>query len=153
MKRVLPLLALLLATSAQGQTAAKLQEETTLTIKPIEPKVTVQQLETHIDKNMATMTSLVEAMSNNLGQLHYLRTLCFGDNDQKWRAMASDMLRIEAPKNASYQRQLIRAFNAGYYAQKDNYTSCTSTVALNVAALSENGRHLATMLGDPYRER
>jgi len=63
------------------------------------------------------------------------------------------MMQIEAPNDVSYRRQLIRAFNAGYYDQKDRYSSCTTKVALDVAALSENGRHLATMLGDPYRER
>ena len=118
-----------------------------------EPRLTVKQLENRIDKNMVTMTGLVEAMSNNLGQLHYLRALCFGEDDQKWRMTASEMMQIEAPNNANYRRQLIRAFNAGYYAQKARYTKCTSSVAMDVAALSENGRHLATMLGDPYRER
>lgn len=146
MKRVLLILVFLLAAPAMAQVAPETKT------KP-DPKVTTQQLENRIDKNMVTMTGLVEAMSNNLGQLHFLRALCFGNDDQKWRVTASDMMKIEAPADAAYRRQLIRAFNAGYYAQKDRYTSCTTAVALDVAALSENGRHLATMLGDPYRER
>ena len=150
MKRVLLILVFLLAVPVMAQTAPK--TGTVTEAKP-DPKVTTQQLENRIDKNMVTMTGLVEAMSNNLGQLHSLRALCFGADDQKWRMVASDMMNIEAPTDAAYRRQLIRAFNAGYYAQKDRYTSCTAEVALDVAALSENGRHLATMLGDPYRER
>lgn len=150
MKRILLILALFLAFPTWAQTAPASNDEAKT--KP-DPKVTVQQLESRIDKNMVTMTGLVEAMANNLGQLHFLRTLCFGTDDQKWRNAASDMMKIEAPNDAAYQRQLIRAFNAGYYAQKARYTSCTSAVAMDVAALSENGRHLATMLGDPYRER
>jgi len=146
MKRVLLILVLLLAVPAWAQTKHDTETKT-------HPKVTTQQLESRIDKNMVTMTGLVEAMSNNLGQLHFLRALCFGTDDQKWRVVASEMMQIEAPNDAAYRRQLIRAFNAGYYAQKDRYTSCTSAVAMDVAALSENGRHLATMLGDPYRER
>lgn len=161
MKRILLICIFLLATtvslSAYGQSAPENEFENapdvkTETTKP-KPIVTVEQLEARIDKNMVTMTGLVEAMSNNLGQLHYLRALCFGDDDQKWRVTASEMMQIEAPSDVNYQRQLIRAFNAGYYAQKGRYTSCTSAVAMDVAALSENGRHLATMLGDPYRER
>ncbi len=148
MKRVLLIIVLLLASPVAAQTVV----ETEVAIKS-DPKVTVQQLENRIDKNMVTMTGLVEAMSNNLGQLHFLRALCFGNDDQKWRVTASEMMQIEAPNDPSYRRQLIRAFNAGYYAQKDRYKACTAAVAMDVAALSENGRHLSTMLGDPYRER
>ena len=147
---------LLVATAsmpANGQATSEASPTVTTEEKKPEPKVTVKQLESRIDKNMVTMTGLVEAMSNNLGQLHYLRALCFGDEDQKWRVTASEMMQIEAPNDANYRRQLIRAFNAGYYAQKERYTACSSAVAMDVAALSENGRQLATMLGDPYRER
>ncbi len=154
MKRVLLILAFLVTTPAFGQIAPENKLETQSAEQPkFDPKVTAQKLEERIDKNMVTMTGLVEAMANNLGQLHSLRTLCFGEEDQKWRMVASNMMQIEAPKDAAYRRQLIRAFNAGYYAQKNRYTSCTAEVALDVAALSENGRHIATMLGDPYRER
>ena len=161
MKRVITsILGLLLiaastAGSSYAQTGtAKPKAEKPAAVKPaLNAKVLTQKLEKRIDNNMVTMTGLVEAMSNNLGQLHFLRTLCFGTNDQKWREVASDMMTIEAPKDATYRRQLVRAFNAGYYAQKDRYEACSAAVALDVAALSENGRHLATMLGDPYRER
>ena len=119
----------------------------------LDPETVTRQIENRIDKNMMSMTGLVEAMANNLGQLHFLRTLCFGSDDQKWRKAAADMMRIEAPDNPAYHRQLIRAFNAGYYAQEDRNETCTQTVALDVAALSENGRRLSVMLGDPYRER
>lgn len=148
MKSVLLIFTFLLAVPATAQTMTETIEQPT-----IDPNATTRQLENRIDQNMVTMTGLVEAMSNNLGQLHFLRALCFGSDDQKWRISASNMMQIEAPNDVSYRRQLIRAFNAGYYAQKDRYTSCTTEVALDVAALSENGRHLSTMLGDPYRER
>lgn len=148
MKSVLLILTLLLAKPALAQTTAEFVEQ-----PAVNTAATTRKLENRIDKNMVSMTGLVEAMSNNLGQLHFLRTLCFGGDDQKWRISASNMMQIEAPNDVSYRRQLIRAFNAGYYDQKDRYTACTTEVALNVAALSENGRHLATMLGDPYRER
>ena len=115
--------------------------------------ITQEQAETRIDENMVTMSNLVEALSNNLGQLHYLRTLCFSNDDQKWRVIAASMMDIEAPKDDARRKQLIRAFNAGYYAQKERYRKCDTNVAVDVAALAENGRHLATMLGDPYRER
>lgn len=112
-----------------------------------------EQAELRIEEDMVTMTSLVEALSKNLGQIHYLRTLCFGVNDQKWRDQASRMMNVEANEDADRKRQLIRAFNAGYYQEQERHTKCDKTVSVDVAALAENGRHLASMLGDPYRER
>jgi len=153
MKSVMLILIFLFVVPAIAQSVAAQTMTDTIEQSPLDPNETTRQLENRIDNNMVTMTGLVEAMSNNLGQLHFLRTLCFGSDDQKWRIAASNMMQIEAPSDISYRRQLIRAFNAGYYAQKDRYTSCTTKVALDVAALSENGRHLSTMLGDPYRER
>lgn len=112
-----------------------------------------EQAESRIDDNMVTMGGLVEALANNLGQLHYLRTLCFSDDDQQWRKTANNMMDIEASKDSSRRRQLVRSFNAGYYEQKERYEECVNTVAVDVAALAENGRRLSIMLGDPYREQ
>lgn len=109
--------------------------------------------ELRIEQDMVTMTSLVEALAKNLGQIHYLRTLCFGQNDQKWRDYGTTMMDTEANGDADRKRQLIRAFNAGYYQEKDRHTECSREVSVDVAALAENGRHISSMLGDPYRER
>ncbi len=112
-----------------------------------------EKVETEIDENMVTMSNLSEALSHTLGQLHYLRTLCFSDQDQKWRNIAADMMKLEAPEDSARRQQLIRAFNDGYYMQKERYSQCAKTVSIDVAALAENGRRLSLMLSDPYRER
>ena len=109
--------------------------------------------ELRVERDMVTMTSLVEALSKNLGQIHYLRTLCFGLNDQKWRDYGQRMMEVEAAGDTDRHRQLVRAFNAGYYQEKDRHTECSRDVSADVAALAENGRHISSMLGDPYRER
>lgn len=137
-----PLLCFLLCTAMAFP--AQAQDSTTLT--------ELEKAETRIDENMVTMSNLVEALSHNLGQLHYLRTLCFTKDDQKWREQASVMMDIEVPKDSSRRRQLIRAFNAGYYEQQERYEECSNEVAIDVAALAENGRRLSVMLSDPYRE-
>jgi uncharacterized protein (TIGR02301 family) len=118
----------------------------------INPQDEAVDVLSRIDDNMVAMENLAEAMSNNLGQLHYLRTLCYSDEDQTWRNVASDMMDLEAPRDGPLRRQLIRAFNAGYYEQQGRYQRCTNIVAIDVAALAENGRRLSAMLGDPYRE-
>ena len=111
-----------------------------------------EEAERRIEAEMVTMTSLIEALSKNLGQLHYLRTLCFGQGDQKWRDYASQVMSMESRGSAATERQLIRAFNAGYYQEQQRHTECNRNVSVDVAALSENGRHIAAMLGDPYRD-
>ena len=112
-----------------------------------------EEAELRVEEDMVTMTSLVEALSKNLGQIHYLRTLCFGPNDQKWRDYATQMMDVETRGDEERKRQLIRAFNAGYYQEQERHNACGPAVSVDVAALAENGRHIASMLGDPFRER
>ena len=109
--------------------------------------------ELRIEEDMVTMTNLVEALSKNIGQIHYLRTLCFGLNDQKWRDYGQRMMNVEAGDDTERHRQLVRAFNAGYYQEKERHAQCSPKVSVDVAALAENGRHISSMLGEPYRER
>ena len=108
--------------------------------------------ELRVEQDMVKMNNLVEAMSKNLGQLHYLRTLCFGTSDQKWRNYASELMQLEAGPDSAQRKNLVRAFNAGYYQEKERHITCSEAVSVDAAALAENGRHLASMLGDPYRE-
>ena len=112
-----------------------------------------EEAELRIEADMVTMNNLVEALSKNLGQMHYLRTLCYGDVDQKWRDYAGRMIEIEIAGDESRRAGLVRAFNAGYYQEQARHSQCGSPVAVDAAALAENGRHLASMLGDPYRTR
>ncbi|HHL43423.1 MAG TPA: TIGR02301 family protein [Hellea balneolensis] len=118
-----------------------------------DPEKHAETINREIDQNMVTMSNLVEALANNLGQLHYLRTLCYSDRDQKWRNTAANLMNLEAPKPSARRKQLIRAFNNGYYMQKERYQTCEPTVSIDVAALAENGRRLSLMLADPYREQ
>lgn len=109
--------------------------------------------ELRVEKDMVKMKNLTDALARNLGQLHYLRTLCFGSDDQKWRDLASKMMTMEAGEDSARKRQLVGSFNDGYYLQEKRFDTCSKDVSVDAAALAENGRHLASMLGDPYRER
>ena len=55
-----------------------------------------EEAELRVEADMVKMNNLAEAMAKNLGQLHYLRTLCYGTSDQKWRDYASQMMQHEA---------------------------------------------------------
>lgn len=131
---------------------------------PQEPEFSEEQLrakalaareaaELRVERDMVKMKNLVDAMARNLGQLHYLRTLCFGDEDQKWRELANTMMNLESGADSARRRQLVKAFNSGYYIEESRFETCSEGVAVDAAALAENGRHIASMLGDPYRER
>ncbi|MEP1230804.1 MAG: TIGR02301 family protein [Litorimonas sp.] len=118
-----------------------------------EAKQARNEAELRVETDMQRMTNIAEALSKNLGQIHFLRTLCFGLDDQKWRNFANDMMKVEAADDPELQSQFIRAFNAGFYQEQSRHNQCTSKVPIDVAALAENSRNLATMLGDPYRQR
>ncbi|WP_371397491.1 TIGR02301 family protein [Fretibacter rubidus] len=109
--------------------------------------------EKRVEADMLKMNNLVEALSKNLGQLHYLRTLCFGDDDQLWREKTAEMMDVEVGDDVARRRDIIRAFNAGYNQERDRFSTCSNAVSLDAAALSENARNIATMLGDPFREQ
>lgn len=160
----LPLLLLATPSYAQDAEANTQDAEVAIPTPESEKPLTQRQIralvakareaaELRVEQDMVTMTSLVEALSKNLGQIHYLRTLCFGPNDQKWRDYGQRMMTVESDGDADRHRQLVRAFNAGYYQEKERHVQCTKDVSVDVAALAENGRHISSMLGDPYRER
>jgi len=108
--------------------------------------------EARIETQMLSMSDLTEALVQNLGQLHYLRRLCFGDDDQYWRDFAGRLLQLEAGTDTQRREALTRAFNAGYGREQERFKTCSNNVSVDAAALAENGRRLASMLGDPYRD-
>lgn len=124
-----------------------------LICQPAAAQDAVSDIESRLEADMISMPNMVQALAKNLGQLHYLRTLCFGATDQTWRKYAQSMMDIEAKDDAERRRKLIKSFNEGYYDQKARFSTCSDAVSTDAAALAENGRHLASMLGDPYREQ
>jgi len=140
-----------LAPAAQAQDAMTAREKAAAAKKAA--LKAREEAELRVEADMVTMNSLVEALSKNMGQLHYLRSICYGQSDQKWRDYASRMMNIETAGDGVQRRQLIRAFNAGYYQEEGRHAQCSTAVAADAAALAENGRHISAMLGDPYRER
>ncbi len=111
-----------------------------------------EEAELRVEAEMEKLNSMAEALSLNLGQLHALRTICFTEQDQKWRSYAGQMIDLEAGDDLERRQNLIQAFNKGYYMEKDRHQSCDQQVLNDVAAISNNGRQLAGMLGAPYRE-
>lgn len=157
MKWIMTFIMLIVSTSSLVTVTAYAQDAMTDREKAAAAKKAAlkarEEAELRVEADMITMNNLVEALAKNLGQMHYLRTLCFGDVDQKWRDYATEMMDIESGDDLDEKRELIRAFNAGYYQEEGRHTKCSGSVSADAAALAENGRHISSMLADPYRER
>lgn len=117
-----------------------------------DPQEARTEAELRVEAAMVQLNSIVDAMAMNLGQLQYLRALCLGRTDQKWRTYASQLIEMESPNDGARRETLIQAFNKGYYLEEGRHGVCSDAAVLDVAALAENGRKLAGMLGHPYRE-
>lgn len=132
----------------QGSAVAQTSEEA----KKAQARRALEAAERRVDADMVGMTDLAEALAYNLGQLHYLRTICFGKDDQTWRDHAQDMMGVEADGDAVRRRVLVNSFNDGYYKEESRYSHCSDSLSVDAAAIAHNGRRLAIMLADPYRE-
>src|SRR5262245_40498082 len=59
-------------------------------------------------------------LSEVLGGAHYLRILCQGRGDQRWR----DYMRGVIDREPSYRDRLVEAFNRGYRDQETRFAVC-----------------------------
>ena len=146
---------LLIQTAYSQQTPSVQIEATTEDIAEFEAAQTAREdAETRIEEDLVKMNDMTEALSKLIGRLHYLRTLCFGREDQLWRDYMGGLLEIEVPDTDDETKRdyLTNAFNTGYYLEEARFSECNNSVSIEAAALAENGRRLASMLGDPYRD-
>jgi uncharacterized protein (TIGR02301 family) len=77
-------------------------------------------------------------LSEILGSLHYLRSLCGANEGNKWRGEMQSLLDAEAP-NGSRRSQFIAHFNKGYQSYQQTYHSCTSAADLVIRRYLEEG--------------
>ena len=89
-------------------------------------------------------------LSEILGSLHFLKTLC-GDDENAWRGEMEKLLASENPDPARRAR-LVASFNRGYRAFSGTYSSCTQSAEAAIARYTREGetlaREIATRYGD-----
>lgn len=66
-------------------------------------------------------------LSEVLGSLHFLRTLC-GDKSDVWRLEMEKLLAAEKP-TPERRAKLVATFNRGYRAFERGYTRCTASAS------------------------
>jgi uncharacterized protein (TIGR02301 family) len=81
---------------------------------------------------------LVE-LSEVLGGSHYLRVLCEGRGDQRWR----DYMRGVIQREPEYNAVLVEGFNRGYREQEARFPTCDATTRQMEAELRARGLRIA----------
>src|SRR3954469_17388934 len=79
------------------------------------------------------------------GQIHALRQLCQGPEDQYWRTRMERIIDLEA-KDQAARRPLAERFNEGFRAARKQYPRCTDASRSAERAVAANGRALANLL-------
>ena len=84
---------------------------------------------------------LVE-LSEILGGAHYLRTLCEGTRNQRWR----DYMRGIIEREPNYNAALVEGFNRGYRNEEARFHSCDSRAEQMEAELRAQGLRVSQAL-------
>ena len=87
-------------------------------------------------------------LSEILGSMQFLRTLCGGDS-AVWRGQMQALLDAQQPSEAE-KRRLISSFNAGYRAFESTYRKCTPAALVAMNRYQDEGARLAREIGTRY---
>lgn len=91
---------------------------------------------------------LVE-LSEILGGSHYLRILCGGRGDQRWR----DYMRGVIEREPTYNALLVEGFNRGYRNEEARFPVCDATTRQMEAELRARGLRVAQGLSARHANR
>ena len=80
-----------------------------------------------------------------LGSVHYLRAVCGADDGQRWREIASELVRTEG-SSALRQATIAQRFNAGYRSYWRTYRRCTPSARNSIARFVKEMREIANDL-------
>lgn len=83
-----------------------------------------------------------------LGGAHYLRILCEGRGDQRWR----DYMRGVIEREPAYNSILVESFNRGYRDQEARYPVCDRITRQTEAELRARGLRVAQALAARHAE-
>ena len=83
----------------------------------------------------------LERLSEILGALHYLRTICGANEGQKWRNEMQALVDAEAP-SGDRRARMIAHFNRGYRGYQQTYRTCTPAADLVIRRYLEEGSKL-----------
>lgn len=80
-------------------------------------------------------------LSEIIGALHYLRTICPGPDTGQWRREMQAFLDVEA-QAPERREQLTLSFNRGYHGFERSHRTCTAAAQLAVRRYVDEGRRI-----------
>ncbi len=83
-----------------------------------------------------------------LGEVHALRAVCQGPEDQAWRSRMNRMMEVEQPDSA-FRRRLIGNFNTGFATRQAETPNCRPDTPAQERAAAGLRRALAQRLAVP----
>jgi uncharacterized protein (TIGR02301 family) len=99
------------------------------------PEATAPPVTTPYDHDLRRLSEI-------LGALHYLRTLCGANDGQKWRDEAQALIEAETPTGPRHD-QMVQSFNRGYLGFKQSYRTCTPAANLVIRRYLQEGASIA----------
>jgi uncharacterized protein (TIGR02301 family) len=91
----------------------------------------------------------LQRLSEILGALHFLRSICGTDEGQKWRNEAQTLIDAEAPAGDRHD-QMIASFNRGYRGFQQSYRTCTPAAGVAIRRYLEEGAGIAREITARY---
>lgn len=88
-------------------------------------------------------------LSEILGALHYLRTLCGANEGNKWRDQMQALLTAETP-SGDRRDKLVANFNNGYRSFQRTYRSCTPAAGVVVRRYLDEGAKISREITARY---
>lgn len=84
----------------------------------------------------------LQRLSEILGALHFLRSICNSDEGQKWRDEAQALIDTEAPTGNRHDA-MVASFNRGYRGFQQSYRTCTPAANVIIHRYLEEGAKIA----------
>lgn len=91
----------------------------------------------------------LQRMSEILGSLHYLRSICGNNEGNKWRNEMQALVDAETPSGERRAR-MIAGFNRGYNGFQQTYRTCTPAATIAVQRYIEEGARISRDLTARY---
>lgn len=91
----------------------------------------------------------LQRLSEVLGSLHYLRTLCGANEGQKWRIEMQQLI-VEEQPSGDRKEQLTARFNRGFRSYREIYRECTPAASQAAAEYLREGIKLSSEIPNRY---
>jgi uncharacterized protein (TIGR02301 family) len=100
---------------------------------------------TSAQETLAPYQRQLISLSQILGTVHHIRSLCRRGEETVWRDAMMDLIRLEDPSQETRER-MVRSFNEAYHEARARYPSCSSAAEAEARRLAGEGERLvATM--------